>query len=271
MIYTGGTGHHTASLTPHQRATALKLAAASQIICPMTTSFSKLGVLIFLSRILRQSGRWYRIAIWSTFALVTATMLAQVLMPFVNCRPFRKTWEPQVDGTCSIEILALYRYAGTPNVITTLLVIGIPVPVLAKLHVSRGVKTGLCIVFAICIVGVVAAFMRTYSYLKVEDFRDITYENVRPMCWIVAESGIYLIAGVMLTMRPLVRRVCKGTRMERFWTGSGERSRSWGSRRFSWGLRRGDAGVGEMGGVGGDGKMEVARVAETYHQSLVRV
>jgi hypothetical protein len=276
MIHLGGTGHHTAALDPLQRANGLKLAAASQVICPMTTSFSKLGVLLFLSRILRQSGRRYRIAIWTTFALVCVTMLAQVLLPFINCRPFKKTWLPREPGTCSIEILSLYRYAGLPNVLTTLMVIAIPVPVLAKLHVVRAVKYGLGVVFAICIVGVVAAFMRTYSFLMVIDFRDVTYENVRPMCWIVAESGIYLIGGVMLTLRPLVSGMCKGTRMEKFWTVAG--SRSWGSRRFSRGLRQRNGAVveiaAEKGGSfeseKGEMKEVVVREAERAYQRGVQ-
>lgn len=233
LIRFGGTGHHTLAIAPQTLRTALKLSVANEIVCPLTTSLSKLGVLCFLDRILRQSGRWYRIAIRSAFVLVAMIMLAQVLVPFVNCRPFRKTWQPEVEGSCAIEGLDLWRYAGIPNVLTTLLVVGIPVPALARLKVSREVKCGLGVVFAVCIVGVVAAFMRFYSFLMVEDFHDITYENVTPLCWIVTESGLYFIAGVMLTLRPLFRKVLKKTALKGIWTRRTMSLGSWRSRRFS--------------------------------------
>jgi len=233
LIKLGGTGHHTVALAPETLARALKLSTANQILCPVTTSLSKLGVLCFFDRILKQSGRWYRVTISVTFGLVFVIMLAQVLITFVNCRPFRKTWEPQTPGTCAIGSLELWRYAGSPNVLTTLVVMGIPVPALARLNVSRSVKSGLGVVFCVCIAGVVAAFMRLHAFLKVTDFHDITYENVKPLCWIVAESGIYFIAGVMLTLRPLVRKLFKGTTLERMLARTAGSSRSWGSRRFS--------------------------------------
>lgn len=115
------------------------------------------------------------------------------------------------------------------------MIVGIPVPALAKLHVSRPVKVGLCIVFSVCILGIVAAIMRFQSFLAVVDFHDITYENVKPLCWTIAESGIYLIAGVMPTLRPFLRRLFKDTMFERMLTGSSRtrQSGSRGDKRFS--------------------------------------
>ncbi|KAF2825050.1 hypothetical protein CC86DRAFT_408187 [Ophiobolus disseminans] len=234
LITHGGTGRHTASLTPPELRTALKLSLANSILCPVTTSLSKLGVLIFLHRILAHLGRWYRIVIRTTFVVVVLVLLVQILIPFVNCRPFRKTWEPRTPGTCAMKSLSLWRYAGNPNAITTLIVVAIPVPALARMKVSRGVKCGMAIVFAVCLAGIMAAFMRVYTFLQVENFDDITYENAKPMFWIIAESGIYLIAGIMLTLRPLVAKVFKGTALERILATSTMRnSRGWGGRKLS--------------------------------------
>ncbi|MCP6336096.1 hypothetical protein NL449_29165, partial [Klebsiella pneumoniae] len=77
---------------------------------------------------------------------------------------------------------------------------------------------GLVVVFLVCIAGIVAAIMRFESFLAVKDFHDITYENVKPLCWTVAESGIYLVAGVLPTLKPLIKKVCKNTALERLLT-----------------------------------------------------
>jgi hypothetical protein len=223
FVKIGGMGHHAMTLPVSTLMTTLKLATVNQIVCPMTTSLSKLGILCLYHRILNQAGKWYRRAIRATFVLVAGILVAQVLIPFINCRPFSKTWNPQGPGSCAIDSLSLWRYLGIPNVITTLIIVAIPVPALAKLRVRRHVKLGLCIVFCACMLGVAAAIMRVKSSLEVRDFSDSTFSNVRPLCWITAESGIYLVAGVLPTLKPLLKEVFKGTALERLVTGS-ERS-----------------------------------------------
>lgn len=237
LIEIGGAGRHLRTLQPSTIINALKLSTALQIVCPLTTSLSKLGVLCMFHRIFGQASRWYRVAIRITFALVATIMIVQVLIPFLNCRPFSKTWnpDPMSPGSCAIPGLSLWRFLGIPNVFTTLIIVGIPVPALAKLHVSRPVKVGLCAVFSVCILGIIAAIMRFQSFLEVTDFHDITYENVKPLCWTIAESGIYLVAGVMPTLRPLLKTLFKETLIERMLTGSTRmgQSGSWGNKRFS--------------------------------------
>ncbi|KAF2023991.1 hypothetical protein EK21DRAFT_44186, partial [Setomelanomma holmii] len=204
-----GEGRHLVALPPPTRVNALKLSTALQIVCPLTTSLSKLGVLCLFHRVCAKSSRRYRIAICTTFGIVLAVMIAQVLVPFLNCRPFSKTWDSTKPGRCAFTSLSLWRYLSIPNVLTTLMVVAIPIPALVKLQVSRSMKLGFVAVFSVCIFGVVAAVMRLKAFLEVRNFHDITFENVEGLRWTVAESGIYLMAGTMLTLKPLLKRVLK--------------------------------------------------------------
>jgi hypothetical protein len=95
------------------------------------------------------------------------------------------------------------------------------------------VKVGFVAVFLVRILGVVVAIMRLRAFLKVADFHDITFESVEVLRWTVAESGIYLVAGTMLTLKPLLKKVCKGTGMERLFSDSSDKSRNRESRRSS--------------------------------------
>ncbi|KAH7351477.1 hypothetical protein BKA66DRAFT_278843 [Pyrenochaeta sp. MPI-SDFR-AT-0127] len=235
MIRIGGAGRHLRALPRPTITNALKLNLVSQIVCPLTTSLSKLGVLCLFHRIFGQASKAYRMVIKTTFGLVLVIVVVQVLIPFVNCRPFSRNWNPNGPGSCAILGLSLWRYLSIPNVFTTFIVVLIPVPALAKLKVSRAMKAGLAVIFGVCIIGVVAAIMRLQAFLRVTNFSDITYENVRPMCWTIAESGIYLVAGVMTTLKPLLKKLFKGTRFERVLTGNSKsrQSGSWGNKRFS--------------------------------------
>jgi hypothetical protein len=178
----GDAGRHLVTLPAGTLMNALKLCTVLQIVCPLMTSLSKLGVLCLLNRIFKQSERWYRIAIGTTFYLRLAITFSQVLIPFINCRPFSKNWKPDEPGTCAIARLSLWRYLDIPNVSTTLFTVAIPFPALAKLHVSRSSKLGLVIVFGVCVLGVGTAIMRVRFFLKVVDINDITYQNVKPLC-----------------------------------------------------------------------------------------
>lgn len=238
----GGAGRHTAALSPPTIVHMLKIQTALQIICPLTTSLTKLGILSLLHTILGRTSKNTRIVIKATFVLVLAVLLIQVIIPFANCKPFSKSWNPLGPGKCAIPGLTLWRYLSIPNVVTTFIMICIPLPAMWKLKVNVPTKLGIGVVFTVCLMGVVSAVMRFYSFLQVQDFHDITYESISPLCWTVSESGIYLAAGVLPTLRPLMRKICGDGKFDKLlsrtfgksYGKSGKSSfGSWGNKRAS--------------------------------------
>ncbi|PVH99780.1 hypothetical protein DM02DRAFT_416948 [Periconia macrospinosa] len=207
-VYFGGAGRHTATLTRTEFITSLKLGTILQIICPLTTSLSKLGILILLDAILGTASRTYKLLVKATFTFVLVTAVIQVVVPFSNCKPFAYNWDKAIPGSCAIDALKLWKYMSIPNVCSTVVMVCMPVPAMWRLRVSPATKLGLCVVFGVCIGGVVAAVGRFVAFAGVGSFVDFTWEEVAPLGWTVAESGVYLVAGVSLTLRPLVRRVC---------------------------------------------------------------
>lgn len=238
----GGAGRHMVAVPNISRINMMKLQVALQIMCPLTTSITKLGILSLLHTILGRTSKNTRIAIKATSILVVVILVIQIIIPFANCKPFSHNWTPMGPGKCAIPSLALWRYFSIPNVVTTFIMIIIPLPALYKLKVGTPTRIGIGFVFGVCILGVVSAVMRFYSFLQVTDFHDITYETIPPLCWTVAESGIYLIAGVLPTLRPLMRKVCGEGKFERllsrtFGRSSGKSAKntfgSWGNKRAS--------------------------------------
>jgi hypothetical protein len=61
--------------------------------------------------------------------------------------------------------------------------------------------------------------------LQVHNFDDITYQNVAPLCWTIAEAGLYFIAGVLATLKPLMKQIVKDTKLQR-WLSSNSRNSS---------------------------------------------
>jgi hypothetical protein len=240
MIEIGGAGRHLLTLQLPTIQTGLKLSVALQIICPLASSLSKLGVLALFHTIFGRTSHRYRLITRVTSALVVVVLLFQLIVPFANCRPFSYNWNRQQKGTCTIEPLLLWRYLSIPNVLTTTIVVGIPMPALYRLKVSTATKVGLGVVFTVCVAGIIAAIMRFRAFHQVQDFNDITYEEIEPLCWTIAESGIYMIAGVMPTLRPLVRKVWGDSVFDRILSGNSRSSKTMGNRRWSRMVLRGE-------------------------------
>ncbi|KAF2450004.1 hypothetical protein P171DRAFT_469887 [Karstenula rhodostoma CBS 690.94] len=248
-IHMGGAGRHTATLDYTTITTSLQLNTSLQLICPLTTSLSKMSILCLLHNIFGRTSKRTRLVIRITFVLCLITLLVQVVIPFANCRPFSATWTLGQQSQCAISGLVLWKYLSIPNVITTFIVVAIPLPALYKLRISTATKMGLAVVLSVCVCGVVAAIMRFESFLRVMSFDDFSYEQIDPLRWTIAESGIYMVAGVLPTLRPLMRKLFGNTTFERFLTGrfwsggsgrSGESEGSWGNKQGS-AMVRGDA------------------------------
>ncbi|KAF1958303.1 hypothetical protein CC80DRAFT_503084 [Byssothecium circinans] len=213
-IKIGGAGRHTPTLTPTEITNSLKLNTTLQLVCPLTTSFSKLSILCLLHAILASTSRRSELVIRGTFIYVTTVAIIQLIIPLANCQPFAYNWDIHTPGRCAIDGLALWKYMSIPNVLSTLFIVCIPVPALWRLRVSPLTKAGLVVVLMVCGAGVVAAILRFLAFVRVENFSDFTYEEIEPMSWTVAESGIYMVAGVLPTLRPLVRRVFGGVQVD---------------------------------------------------------
>ncbi|KAF2001820.1 hypothetical protein P154DRAFT_521569 [Amniculicola lignicola CBS 123094] len=187
-----------------------------QLFCPLATSFTKLGILVLLHKILASTSRRYSVLIRITFVIVLLTMVTQFIIPLVNCAPFSYNWDRRLPGgTCRIPGLMLWRWVSMPNMFTTVIMILIPLPSLYKLRISHAEKLGLGLVFIVCLLGVLAAVMRFRAFMMVQNFKDITFEMAAPLCWTLAESGIYLIAGVLPTLKPLVKKMVGEEWLER--------------------------------------------------------
>ena len=261
-VHVGGAGRHLLTLDPPAITTALQLNTALQLVCPLTTSLSKMSILCLFYTIFGATSERYRTAIRATFILCLATLLVQVIIPFANCKPFSATWTLGAESACAINGLYLWKYLSIPNVVTTIVVVCIPIPALYKLQVSAATKFGLAVVLSVCVCGVVAALMRFESFLAVKSFNDFSYEQVTPLCWTVAESGTYMVAGVLPTLRPLMRRLLGGVRFEKILTG---RFRSAGSGSGSGNRDSGVVGKGDEIALVGKGKgFSATSTEDTY-------
>ncbi|KAF2833182.1 hypothetical protein CC86DRAFT_461609 [Ophiobolus disseminans] len=117
-----------------------KLLYMNQIIFKLTTPLCKLS-LCFLYRTIcnTSTGRLInrtRIAIWSTIYLLIGVYLSALLVSVFQCTPIRKIWAPKVRGHC-IDVTQFRYTTAAFNILTSLIVVTLPIPVLMKLKHHR--------------------------------------------------------------------------------------------------------------------------------------
>ena len=80
--------------------------------------------------------------------LVIAYQTAQILSAILQCTPPKRLWDPETPGTC-IDFLAVTIATGTLNVVTEVLILALPMPMLWQLKLPTSKKRMLSFVFLV--------------------------------------------------------------------------------------------------------------------------
>ncbi|KAF2632006.1 hypothetical protein BU25DRAFT_487580 [Macroventuria anomochaeta] len=117
-----------------------KLAYINQIVFKLTTPLCKLSLCLLYRTMCSTSTdriiRMTRLAIWGTIYLIVGVYTSAFLISIFQCTPISKTWDKKVNGTC-IDLVAFRMSTAVFNLITSVLVITIPIPTLVRLKKHR--------------------------------------------------------------------------------------------------------------------------------------
>lgn len=77
--------------------------------------------------------------IWMTGVVIMMWAFSQLLVVIFTCTPVQKFWETELDGQC-LPNLPFWYINAAGNIATDLAILGMPLPVLAKLKLRRQQK-----------------------------------------------------------------------------------------------------------------------------------
>ena len=106
----------------------------------------KLAVLSLLSRIFIQ--RWFRYACFAIGAILTASAIVNTVIACLMCRPLAALWDLSIKAAQCLDLAKFYRWVSLPNILTDLTMLVLPIPAVAKLHLSLAMKIKLVATFA---------------------------------------------------------------------------------------------------------------------------
>lgn len=120
--------------------------ASSIAYCPLL-GLAKFSILLLYLKL--GPIRWFHVAVYITMFIVIGANFALIFAFIFACTPVKRGWDITItEGSC-INRAALYIATAVLNMITDILLLLLPIPIVVRLQMPRIQKLGLILIFAI--------------------------------------------------------------------------------------------------------------------------
>ncbi|KAL8842366.1 MAG: hypothetical protein Q9176_002755 [Flavoplaca citrina] len=183
------------------------LTYAFQFLITAAMIFVKLSILLFYRRLFPRENTTAR---WRAchMALCIASVAVGVIQCFgiaFQCTPVAFFWDRTIPGGHCINTSAFFRFNNIANMLTDILILAMPIPIVWSLHLDRRKKIGVCGLFLLGGFVCIASIMRFYYLENVGLEGDPTWDMVDVFIWSTVEPGIGVVCACLPVMGPLLR------------------------------------------------------------------
>lgn len=124
----------------------LKLLIPLQILWVLGLTFSKISILTLYMRVFAlPSVKWIALG---TMSVIIMWAIGTILAGFLICQPFAMNWDQTLDGHCGNQV-ASFQGTGVINLLTDVVVLGLPMPYLYRLNMALYKRLVLIGVFSV--------------------------------------------------------------------------------------------------------------------------
>ncbi|KAL9577120.1 MAG: hypothetical protein Q9212_006576 [Teloschistes hypoglaucus] len=171
---------------------------------------AKISLLLFLYRIFHIDKR-FRIAAWITGAVLVLWSLITILLAIFSCKPIRASWDLKVrmdpKTVCYPKAYDVENIYGFCNVITDVVLIALPIPLVWKMQVSRKKKFAVAMVFATGAFVCAVAIVRQYIAYNSGKTKDLSRGIIPIKIWMALEVNVAIIVACLPALSPLFKRI----------------------------------------------------------------
>ncbi|CAO1599702.1 hypothetical protein XANCAGTX0491_003418 [Xanthoria calcicola] len=202
-----GTGKHLIRIGLADTKTYVKVTYAFQFLMSASMIFIKLSILLFYRRLFPRentTARW-RTCHWSLCIASVGVGVIQCFGIAFQCTPVAYFWDRTIPGGHCINMMAFFRFANIANLLTDILILAMPIPIVWSLRLDRQKKFGVCGLFLLGGFVCVASIMRFYYLESVGKGVDPTWDNVDVMIWSTVEPCVGVVCACLPVMGPLLR------------------------------------------------------------------
>ncbi|KAL4888674.1 hypothetical protein BDV59DRAFT_136298 [Aspergillus ambiguus] len=208
LLKVGSLGYHLdyVKQTPEKLVALQKGLFANQILdFPFTVTPAKISILLFYVRIFNTPK--FRVLAGIVGFIVLGHGIGVFFAAIFQCSPVQFAWDKTIEGGSCFDQQAFYRYVSPPNILTDVLILIMPLPLIWRLHTRMTQKLALTGVFILGGLGTVASILRMTIFFQENALSDPTWTSVNLGIWTVLEGGIIIIAACLPSIWPLILRI----------------------------------------------------------------
>ncbi|KAH6690622.1 fucose permease [Plectosphaerella plurivora] len=181
----------------------------------------KTSILVFYLRLSKNTQKVLRYASWVTLVIVNLSGAVLTLINIFQCRPVSAAWQPlEANGSC-VPLLIEFICTAPINIITNLVIVALPIPVLTGMRLPPRQKYILVFTFSLGIFVTVVDVVRIY-YLqqavssipsgvqtdaKFGGTPNFAWNSSLSFMWSAVEVNVGMICACIPTLKPLIIKI----------------------------------------------------------------
>ncbi|KAJ9297322.1 hypothetical protein DTO271G3_4615 [Paecilomyces variotii] len=199
-----GMGIHIADIPPDILVKQMKCFWASVPIYQTSLISTKASILFQYRRVFPTQK--IRIVCNIMIAVLALYGTWTVLTAWLNCVPVAKFWDDSIPGHCLNKEGLWFSNSGM-HILTDIIIMVLPMPVLKSLQLPQRQKLALMGVFALGSFVTVTSCLRLKSLFVISKAKDQTYDNVGAATWSAVECNVAIICACLPSLRPFISRM----------------------------------------------------------------
>ncbi|KAJ5467256.1 hypothetical protein N7475_005008 [Penicillium sp. IBT 31633x] len=165
---------------------------------------TKMSILLQYKRVF--STPRMRLACWLLIGFLGIYGSWTIASAWANCVPVAKFWDDTIPGFC-FDKKALWFSNSAIHILTDIIILIYPMPVLKSLQLPKKQKFALMAVFALGGFVLITSILRLQSLLVISNSNDPTYDNVGAATWSAVECNVAIICACLPGTRAFLSRL----------------------------------------------------------------
>ncbi|TVY51764.1 Satratoxin biosynthesis SC1 cluster protein 4 [Lachnellula cervina] len=169
-----------------------------------TLAGAKLSILFLYRRL--SPDKWFRKCVYFMMGVIMCYSIAILFSVIFPCKPISANWDVTItDGKCADKTKIYLATAGL-NVITDILILALPIPMVWNLQMPRRRRIGLVGLFALGSATCVTSIIRLIYLIPMLSNVDSTYAVALPLIWVEVEVNLVIIVCCLPALQYFLRR-----------------------------------------------------------------
>ncbi|KAF2787589.1 hypothetical protein K505DRAFT_396381 [Melanomma pulvis-pyrius CBS 109.77] len=205
-----GFGRDMWSIPPDNITNSLKWLYVAYFMYQVAEFLCQLSILAFYLRIMINFKS--RLVVWILMGLVTCFGLGNSFSMIFQCMPihfFWDGWRGEMPGSCGVDVRLFGFVRGGIEIFLDLAILTLPLPMLAKLKMSKKKKLQIMSMFCVGFIITVVSCLRLWAFVRFAQTQNPTYDNTSGLYWCATESNLFTVVACMPAVHAIMHKVLR--------------------------------------------------------------